>query len=86
MRGAGVGLNRTKENDMTDNPRILAARDREAYGWKLDSLSDLQHEEAAARRADWLRIDKRNSPEAKRKAIYDTPPSETPFVSSILPK
>jgi hypothetical protein len=36
---------------MTQDPRILAARDREAYGWKLDSLSDLQHEEAAARRA-----------------------------------
>jgi hypothetical protein len=71
---------------MTQDTRILAARDRDVYGWKLDSLSDLQHEEAAARRADWARIDKRNSKEALRKAIYDTPPAEVPFVSSILPK
>jgi hypothetical protein len=47
-------------------------------------LSDLQHEEAAARRADWARIDKRNSPEALRKAIYDTPPYDTPYMSEIL--
>jgi hypothetical protein len=69
---------------MTDNPRILAARDRESYGWKLDSLSNLQHEEAAARRADCARIYKRNSKEALRKLIYDTPPDDTPFVSEVL--
>jgi hypothetical protein len=40
----------------------------------------------AARRADWVRIDKRNSKEALRKAIYDTPPDDTPYMSSILPK
>jgi hypothetical protein len=71
---------------MTQDPKILAARDREAYAWKLDSLSNLQHEEAAARRADWARIYKRNSKEELRKLIYDTPPDDTPFVSSILPK
>ena len=38
---------------MTDNPRILAARDREAYGWKLDKLTGSQHAEIAARRAAW---------------------------------
>jgi hypothetical protein len=54
------------------------------YGLKLSKLTDLQHEEAAARRADWARIDKRNSPEALRKAIYDTPPYDTPYMSEIL--
>jgi hypothetical protein len=69
---------------MTQDPRILATRDREAYGWKLDSLSDSQHEEAAARRADWARIDKRNSKEALRKLTYDTPPYDTPYKSEVL--
>jgi hypothetical protein len=30
--------------------------------------------------------DGRNSKEALRKAIYDTPPDDTPYMSSILPK
>jgi hypothetical protein len=41
-------------------------------------------EEAAARRADWARIDRRNSKEELRKLIYDTPPDDTPYMSEVL--
>jgi hypothetical protein len=85
MRGAGVGLNRTKENDMTDNPRILSARAREAYGWKLDQMTSLQHDETAARRAQSAESYIRNSNEAIRKSIYDTPPYDTPWFLRVKP-
>jgi hypothetical protein len=36
---------------MTQDEKALTARDREAYGWKLDAISSAQHEKIAASRA-----------------------------------
>jgi hypothetical protein len=56
----------------------------------LDDLEtgvvDIVDGDEADRRADIARLAERNSPEALRKAIYDTPPDDTPYMSSILPK
>jgi hypothetical protein len=57
-----------------------------AYLAVLAALEQDKEDQIADRRADDARLAKRNSPEALRKAIYDTPPDEVPFVSSILPE
>jgi hypothetical protein len=78
MRGARVGLTRTKENNMTQDTN---------YSWHDDAARYwTPHRTPAERRADIARLAERNSKEALRKLIYDTPPDDTPFVSSILPK
>jgi hypothetical protein len=69
---------------MTDR-KILAARDREAYGWKLDQMTSLQHEETAARRAQSAESYIHNSNEEVRKSIYDTPCYNTPWVLRVKP-
>jgi hypothetical protein len=54
----------------------------------LDDLEtgavDIVDGDEADRRDDFARIDKRNSKEALRKLIYDTPPDDTPYMSEVL--
>jgi hypothetical protein len=59
---------------MSQDERALTARDREAYGWKLDAISSAQHEKIAARRADLARLADRNSPEKLWESVYKMPP------------
>jgi hypothetical protein len=55
-----------------------------AYLAVLAALEQDKEDQIADRRANDARLAKRNSKEALRKLIYDTPPDDTPFVSEVL--
>jgi hypothetical protein len=97
MRGAGVGLTRTKENDMTQDTysskeikSVLKWVERQqsashAYLAVLAALEQDKEDQIADRRSDDARIAERNSNEAIRKSIYDTPPYDTPWLLRVSP-